>query len=112
MRNAVDHGIEPPLTRMAAGKNPEGLIEMRARQIGGEVEILVRDDGRGMDRTVLIRRAVDRGLVASVQDAASLDLADLICLRSVHYRPSQFLFRPGSGHGRGQGSHSGLARHP
>ncbi len=80
VRNAVDHGIEPPLTRMAAGKNPEGLIEMRARQIGGEVEILVRDDGRGMDRTVLIRRAVDRGLVASAQDAASLDLADLICL--------------------------------
>lgn len=80
VRNAVDHGIEAPLVRAGGGRNPEGRIEVRARQIGGEVEILVRDDGRGMDRDTLARRAVETGLLASVQAASGLTMTDLACL--------------------------------
>ncbi len=76
-RNAVDHGIEPPPTRLAAGKTPTGLIRMHARQIGGEVEIVIQDDGRGIDRDKLLRGARERGLVA---DGAEPALLDLVCL--------------------------------
>jgi two-component system chemotaxis sensor kinase CheA len=49
VRNALDHGIEPPAERVAAGKEPEGAIRLHAMQIGGDVIISVADDGRGID---------------------------------------------------------------
>lgn len=77
VRNAVDHGIEPPSIRLVAGKDPTGLVWMNARQIGGEVEIVIRDDGRGIDRDKLLRGARERGLAA---DGAELGLIELVCL--------------------------------
>lgn len=63
LRNAVDHGIEPPAERVAAGKAPEGRVRLSARQLGGEVEIIVQDDGRGMDTESLRHKAVAHGLL-------------------------------------------------
>ncbi len=49
VRNAVDHGIEGPADRVAAGKAPIGTIRLHAMQLGSEVIIAVTDDGRGID---------------------------------------------------------------
>lgn len=63
IRNSVDHGIEPPEARVAAGKPAEGKIEIEARHEGGEVWIIIRDDGRGMNREKILAKATERGLV-------------------------------------------------
>jgi two-component system, chemotaxis family, sensor kinase CheA len=64
VRNAVDHGMELPAPRHAAGKDPCGTITLRARHEGGNVIVEVKDDGRGMSRDRLLAKARDRGLVA------------------------------------------------
>ena len=63
IRNSVDHGIEPAEARMAAGKPPEGKIEIEARHEGGEVWIIIRDDGRGLNREKILSKAAERGLL-------------------------------------------------
>jgi two-component system, chemotaxis family, sensor kinase CheA len=64
LRNAIDHGLEPPQARLAQGKPARGRIALAARQAGGEMRIEVRDDGRGIDPDALRARAGERGLVA------------------------------------------------
>jgi len=63
VRNAVDHGIETPAEREAAGKPAEGLITIRASHEGGRVTIQIQDDGRGIDLDKVRARAVERGLL-------------------------------------------------
>ena len=63
LRNAVDHGIETPEVRAAAGKPPEGTIELSAGQQGERIVITIRDDGKGMDPELLRRKAVEKGVV-------------------------------------------------
>ncbi len=63
IRNSVDHGIEPAEARLAAGKLPEGKIEIEARHEGGEVWIIIRDDGRGLNREKILAKATERGLL-------------------------------------------------
>jgi two-component system chemotaxis sensor kinase CheA len=63
IRNAVDHGIEPPDQRHAAGKDPTGTIVLSARQQSDRVVIRVADDGRGIDRARVYEKAVSSGLV-------------------------------------------------
>jgi two-component system, chemotaxis family, sensor kinase CheA len=84
IRNAIDHGIEPPDERTAAGKPPEGLIEISASQSEGSVIVVVRDDGRGIDPNKIRRKAIERGLLTEEQ-ASSLNDDDAI----------QFIFRSG-----------------
>jgi chemotaxis protein histidine kinase CheA/ActR/RegA family two-component response regulator len=72
VRNAVDHGIEPPDQRTAAGKPPEGVLRLEAAHRGNTVEIRIRDDGRGMDPAALRAKARSKGLVP----AAELDAMD------------------------------------
>ncbi len=72
LRNAVDHGIESPQERIAAGKPPTGVILLAAAHEEGHVVITVRDDGRGIDQERIRRSAVSRGLL-SEEDAAQLD---------------------------------------
>jgi two-component system chemotaxis sensor kinase CheA len=67
VRNAVDHGIEPPDERAAAGKPREGVVRAHARQIGAEVVISLSDDGRGIDLERVRQRAGGRAL--SEEDA-------------------------------------------
>ncbi|HZZ94497.1 MAG TPA: chemotaxis protein CheA [Usitatibacter sp.] len=59
VRNAIDHGIEPPAERRAAGKPESGTVSMRATHRGGSVIIEVSDDGRGLDRYRLLAKARD-----------------------------------------------------
>jgi len=72
VRNAVDHGLEPPDARAAAGKPVEGVVRLAAAHRGNQVEIRVADDGRGLDPDRLRAKAVERGLIAPAA-AAALD---------------------------------------
>jgi two-component system chemotaxis sensor kinase CheA len=61
VRNAVDHGIEPPDVRSASGKDATGHVRLQARHEGGSIVIQVQDDGAGLDRTRIIARARAHG---------------------------------------------------
>jgi two-component system chemotaxis sensor kinase CheA len=63
VRNAVDHGLEAPEVRVAAGKPPAGRLELRAFPRGNHVIIDVTDDGRGIDEVAVKRTALERGIV-------------------------------------------------
>ena len=82
VRNAVDHGIEPPAKRKAAGKEPEGRLLLRAFHEGGQVNIEITDDGAGLDHEKIRRKALEKNLISS-ELAARLterDVANLIFL--------------------------------
>lgn len=70
VRNALDHAVEPPEERRAAGKPEEGVISMTASLQGERVVIEVTDDGRGMDDAAIRRTAVARGLLSEEAAAA------------------------------------------
>jgi len=63
IRNAVDHGIEKPDDRLAAGKPEKGLIEISASQEGGNIIIKIEDDGAGLNQDKILATARERGLV-------------------------------------------------
>ncbi len=65
IRNAIDHGIEPPDVRKARGKKERGVISIDASQKGTQVLIQVSDDGRGIDTDCVKRKAVEKGLVTA-----------------------------------------------
>ena len=77
VRNAVDHGLETPQTRIAAGKPPAGVINLRASQRGGNIVIEVTDDGRGLDVQRIRARAAERGMAIAL-DAPDEDVWALI----------------------------------
>jgi len=64
VRNAIDHGIEPPEERIIAGKPLAGRLHVAARQVGNQILIEVIDDGRGIDANRLVKKAVAVGLIA------------------------------------------------
>ncbi len=84
LRNSADHGIEKPAVREAAGKDPCGTIRLVAEHQGSHVRIAVTDDGKGMDRDVLGRKAVERGLITA-EALVSLSDGEVF----------QFIFAPG-----------------
>jgi len=84
VRNALDHGLETPDEREAAGKPPAGTIRLEARHRAGMLSITLSDDGRGIDVERLRAKAVSRGLVAA-QVAGQLTEVELL----------EFLFLPG-----------------
>jgi two-component system chemotaxis sensor kinase CheA len=67
VRNSIDHGIETPEARGAAGKTPEGCLRMRAFHEGGQVNIEISDDGAGIDPARIRAKAIDKGLITSQQ---------------------------------------------
>lgn len=67
VRNSCDHGVEMPADRLAAGKSETGTITLSASHQGGSIVIEVRDDGRGMSREKILRKARERGLDVSDQ---------------------------------------------
>lgn len=72
VRNAIDHGLEPTAERLASGKNPRGELRLSAEHRSGHVMIEVRDDGRGLDRDKILKKAAEKGLVqpdAKLSDA-------------------------------------------
>jgi two-component system chemotaxis sensor kinase CheA len=84
VRNALDHGLEGPEEREAAGKPATGTVEISARHAGGNVVITVRDDGRGVNPDAVAKKAVARGLITPEQ-AETIDAA----------RAIELLFAPG-----------------
>jgi two-component system chemotaxis sensor kinase CheA len=68
LRNAADHGLEPPQERLAAGKSDTGLIRLTAAQVGSEVRITVEDDGRGLNRKKILAKARERGFFAEDEE--------------------------------------------
>ncbi|MEG3146089.1 chemotaxis protein CheA [Sphingomonas sp. RT2P30] len=79
VRNAIDHGIEAPVERRAAGKREAGRLEIAARQSGNQIIIEITDDGRGIDTDRLVRKVAAQGLrseaeLRALSDKAKLDL--------------------------------------
>ncbi|MGD0731399.1 MAG: chemotaxis protein CheA [Terracidiphilus sp.] len=79
VRNSLDHGIEPPDVRLAAGKDPEGTLKLRAVQEGSHVVIEVSDDGAGKAVDKIRQKAIERGLVTADR-AAHLPERELLQL--------------------------------
>lgn len=84
IRNSLDHGLESPEDRVAAGKAPTGTLTIAARHAGGSIAITVKDDGRGINPAKVAAVAVDRGLITREQ-------AQLIDMRGA----IELLFAPG-----------------
>lgn len=63
IRNSLDHGIEMPADRVAAGKPETGTIELKAYHRGGHIVIEIIDDGRGLDKDKLLSKAIEKGLI-------------------------------------------------
>jgi two-component system chemotaxis sensor kinase CheA len=78
IRNAADHGIESPETRMGAGKPAEGTIGLRAFHRSGRVVIEVADDGAGIDPAQVRARAIERGLIAAEAQLSDAQVRMLI----------------------------------
>lgn len=84
MRNSADHGIEMPEDRVKAGKSELGTIRLQARHEGSHVRILVTDDGKGLDRDRIAKKAIERGMVKE-SDVANLSDREVF----------NFIFLPG-----------------
>ncbi len=82
VRNAIDHGIEPPEERRAAGKPERGTVTLNAWHEQGRIILTVSDDGRGIDPAVLRKKVVQKGLMTAEEAAALSDeqAVDLIFL--------------------------------
>lgn len=80
IRNSVDHGIEMPTVREAAGKSRCGTVHLSAVHSGGNVLISIRDDGAGLDKEAIRARAVERGLIAPESELSDKELFGLILL--------------------------------
>ena len=79
VRNAISHGIEPVEERIAAGKPPDGKITLSAETDGEYVLIRIADDGRGIDESSVVERAIARGLIPAGTVVDNALLLDLIC---------------------------------
>lgn len=84
LRNAIDHGIETKEERIAKGKSPVGTVILSARHEGNNVVIEVKDDGRGIDRNTVLKKALEKGLVTEAQAEGLTD-----------EKVYEFLFLPG-----------------
>jgi len=82
VRNALDHGIESPAERVAAGKLETASLTLHAEHRGGNIEIVVADDGRGINRERILAKAIERGLVAAGESVSD-------------ERIQEFIFAPG-----------------
>lgn len=78
VRNSIDHGLETPEERRAAGKDEAGKIMLSARQAGGEVIITIKDDGRGINRERVRAKAESSGLIQPGAVLSDQDLLQLI----------------------------------
>jgi two-component system chemotaxis sensor kinase CheA len=80
LRNCLDHGIELPAIREAAGKSRQGTIYLSALHAGNHVLITIKDDGVGLDAEVIRAKAIEKGLVAPNAELSDKDLFSLILL--------------------------------
>ncbi|NTJ41320.1 chemotaxis protein CheA [Agrobacterium larrymoorei] len=78
IRNAVDHGIETPEKREAAGKNPEGTVKLSAKHRSGRILIELADDGAGINRERVRQKAIDNDLIAADANLTDEEIDNLI----------------------------------
>jgi two-component system chemotaxis sensor kinase CheA len=83
IRNSVDHGIEMPDVRVASGKSEKGSVTLEAKNSGGDVLIIVKDDGKGLDREKILKKAKNNGLLKKPESEYS------------DKEVQQFIFLPG-----------------
>jgi two-component system chemotaxis sensor kinase CheA len=84
VRNAIDHGLETEAERVAAGKDPVGMLRMRATRVAGRLQMRLEEDGRGIDVEKVRRRAIERGL-----------LLEMVAEDLPPDRILEFIFEPG-----------------
>jgi two-component system, chemotaxis family, sensor kinase CheA len=80
IRNAVDHGIEAPPIRKKHGKNPCGLIKISAAHASGQVVVMLQDDGAGLNRAKILRKAKERGLFLNASPLSDSELYQVLFL--------------------------------
>lgn len=78
VRNAVDHGVEPPQERRSNGKAPMGVVRLRAYHASGNVVVELIDDGRGLHREKIVKKALEKGLIESDKGMSDSDVFNLI----------------------------------
>jgi len=78
VRNAMDHGIEPPAERQAAGKAPTARLLLKAQHRAGQVVIEIADDGRGIDAAKIKARAIQKGLISADKELSESETYNLI----------------------------------
>jgi two-component system, chemotaxis family, sensor kinase CheA len=78
VRNALDHGIEPSDVRIQAGKDPTGHVELRAFYQAGNIVIEMEDDGKGLDKDRIVKKAVEQGLAEAGQELSEEEAFKLI----------------------------------
>jgi two-component system chemotaxis sensor kinase CheA len=78
VRNAMDHGIEPPQERQAGGKNPTARLLLKAQHRAGQVVIEITDDGRGLDAVKIKAKAVQKGLASAEKELSENEIYNLI----------------------------------
>lgn len=85
LRNSLDHGLEDRAERTAAGKTTKGMLRISAQHIGERIMVRIEDDGRGIDRDRILKKAKENGLTGPDRDLTSFTDRELF----------QFLFHPG-----------------
>lgn len=78
VRNAMDHGLELPDERLAAGKASQGLLALSAYHDSGSIVIEIRDDGRGINRKKVLQKAIEKGIVSKTAELTELEIDELI----------------------------------
>ncbi|MDH5471418.1 MAG: chemotaxis protein CheA [Gammaproteobacteria bacterium] len=78
VRNSLDHGIEMPADRIAAGKKETGTINLNAYHKGGNIVIEITDDGKGIDQDAVLNKAIEKGLVPAGAKLTAQQINDLI----------------------------------
>jgi two-component system chemotaxis sensor kinase CheA len=78
VRNSIDHGIETPAERLAAGKPAEGTVSLNAFHKGGTIKIVISDDGKGLHRDRLLEKARARGLISADSVLSDAQVHELI----------------------------------
>ena len=78
VRNAVDHGIESGEERIKSGKPEKGLIQLKAYHRGGSIVIEISDDGKGLDKDKILKKAIENGVINSSQGLSDQEIYKLI----------------------------------
>ncbi|WP_028456464.1 hybrid sensor histidine kinase/response regulator [Chitinilyticum litopenaei] len=78
LRNAIDHGLESPEARLAAGKSEFGEIQLEVRQEGNELVLQLKDDGQGLNLERIRAKGIEKGLIRADQELSQQDICQLI----------------------------------
>lgn len=78
VRNSVDHGLEMPQDRIAAGKDEVGKVELHAYRRGGYFYIQVKDDGKGLNKEMIVNKAIEKGLISRKDNLSDREIYNLI----------------------------------